>query len=58
MSGGDSSILQKILGHKEYRSTERYTHLRQDYLAEKTGIVDFEVNLFSTDDKVISINGK
>lgn len=39
MQGGSLYDLQKILGHQDMSTTERYAHLAQDYLLKKANIV-------------------
>jgi len=42
MNGGNVYELQKILGHAETGTTERYAHLAPEHLASKTRLVSFE----------------
>ncbi|TNE50187.1 MAG: hypothetical protein EP343_09180 [Deltaproteobacteria bacterium] len=41
MNGGDLYAQQKILGHSCVTMTERYAHLRSDYLKDAIGFVEF-----------------
>jgi site-specific recombinase XerC len=53
MSGGNLYDLQKILGHADIKTTERYAHLSLDYLAGRKNLVSF-----SEGDNVVEIDFK
>jgi site-specific recombinase XerD len=38
MEGTPLRILQELLGHTEYRTTEIYAHVQEDFLAEHVDI--------------------
>jgi integrase len=40
MAGADIHAVQKVLGHKDLRMTERYSHLSPDFLADTVGRLD------------------
>ena len=53
MNGGDPLRLQKILGHQDFKTTQRYTHLSPDYLRGAADFVSFEAP--SEEENVLSI---
>jgi len=54
MNGGHIYDLQKILGHADVSTTDRYAHLDQDYLKSRAGLVTFNPTA-SRDSQGISI---
>lgn len=51
MNGGNVYDLQKILGHRDVKTTERYAHLSKDHIKRKSAIVSFTGNLITVDFK-------
>ena len=41
MNGGDMYSLQKLLGHADIKTTQRYAHLSPDHLQALAGLVEF-----------------